>query len=529
MRLRRLSEIARQLLTAWKVACASRPSPDRQPVLFFNASTRLSGLSQNAAFSLLTSWAVRLSGTPVIHFVCQRGMSRCVLGTDETKPYKPMPCGMCIRQSQVNFFGAPIRWFTYRCEEALAASLQDLTLDQLLAYQHPVPKHWSLNTDSCPLGALVLPSLRWRLRRHHLHDDEPTRFLAREFILSAWNVAQEFFAVLEREKPQMVVLFNGLFFPEATAAWLARQLGVRVITHESGFQPFSAYFVDGEATAYSMMIPETELTPTQNALLDANLERRWQGDFTMAGVRFWKQMESELPASLKQKAARFKQVVVVFSNVIFDTSQIHANILFKDMFTWLDELISVIQEHPETFFIFRAHPDETRPGKTSRETIAEWYARHTTQLTNSILIQPDEPISSYELIRLAQFVLIYNSTIGLESILLGKPALAAGRSTAVEFDTVFYEKAPEAYWSRLKRWLTAGPDPVSADRIERTRRFLYYRTYRFSLPFGEFLEATSPVGYVCLKNFSPADLLRSPTIQAILGGLFEGKPFEVDA
>lgn len=498
------------------------------PIVFFNASTRLSGLSQNAAFSLLTSWAVRLSGTPVVHFVCKSGMSRCVLGTDENNPYQPMPCGMCIRQSRVNFFGAPKHWFTYHHDQSLAAALHNLNLDELLAYKHPVPEHWSLNTDKVPLGALILPSLRWRLRRHTLADDEPTRFLAREFMLSAWNVAREFYDLLEKKKPQAAVIFNGLFFPEATAAWLARRRGMRIITHESGFLPLSAYFVEGEVTAYPLVMSDAPLTPEQNARLDADLERRWRGDFTMAGVRFWKEMQQELPTALLKKAKQFRQTVAIFSNVIFDTSQIHVNFLFENMFAWLEALKEVIQSHPETLFLLRAHPDETRPGKASRETVAEWYAREASHLPNLLLIPPEEPISSYELIRLARFVLVYNSTIGMEAILLGKPALAAGRSTSTRFNTVFYEETPQAYWSRLKRWLTEGPESVTPDRVERTRRFLYYRTYRFSLPFGEFLETAEPTGYVRLKRFSPADLLRSPAIQAVLQGIFEGKPFEVD-
>lgn len=516
------------MFAARAVKRVSPPATAQAPVIFFNASTRLSGLSQNAAFSLLTAWAVRLSGRAVIHFVCKGGMRHCVLGTDENDPHKPMPCGMCIRQSRVNFLGAPKHWFTYHHDRSLAAALHNLNLDELLAYKHPVPEHWSLNTDKVPLGALILPSLRWRLRRHTLTDDEATRFLARAFILSAWNVAREFYALLEKEKPQVVVIFNGLFFPEAIAAWLARRRGVRVITHESGFQPFSGYFVEGEVTKYPLTLPDLPLTPEQNARLDADLERRWQGDFTMAGVRFWKEMRQELPATLLEKASRFQQTVAIFSNVIFDTSQIYANTLFENMFVWLDALSDVIKSHPETLFLLRAHPDETRPGKASRETVAGWYAQRAAHLPNLVLIPPEEPTSSYQLIRLARFVLTYNSTIGLEAILLGKPSLAAGRSTPTQFDTVFYEETPQAYWSRLKRWMTEGPDPVTPDRIERTRRFLYYRTYRFSLPFGEFLEATEPTGYVRLKDFSLADLRRSPTIQAVLQGIFEGKPFEVD-
>ncbi len=67
-----------------------------QPVVFFNASTRITGLSQNAAFTLLTSWALRLSGVPVHHFVCQSGMSHCVLGTNRENYHKAPPCQACI-------------------------------------------------------------------------------------------------------------------------------------------------------------------------------------------------------------------------------------------------------------------------------------------------------------------------------------------------------------------------------------------------------------------------------------------------
>ncbi|MBE3142306.1 MAG: hypothetical protein IMZ61_00040, partial [Planctomycetes bacterium] len=239
-------ELTRLVAVARQVSRAAHPAPDLRPVVFFNASTRLPGLSQNAAFSLLTSWAVRLTRTPVVHFVCQAGMSRCLLGTDETDLSRPMPCGMCIRQSRANHTGAETRWFTYQQDEKLSAALKDLSLDELLRYEHPLLDGFG----HIPLGVLVLPSLRWRLRLQSLTDDEPTRFLCREFVLSAWNVAREFNILMETVKPQAVVLFNGMHFPETTAFWLCQQRGVRAVTHESGFQPFSGYFVEGQATMF---------------------------------------------------------------------------------------------------------------------------------------------------------------------------------------------------------------------------------------------------------------------------------------
>ena len=74
----------------------------------------------------------------------------------------------------------------------------------------------------------------------------------------------------------------------------------------SGLQPASAFFTDGEATAYPIHIPdEFELNDEQNAKFDAYLARRFQGDFTMAGIKFWPDMKG-LDEAFLQKAAQFQ-------------------------------------------------------------------------------------------------------------------------------------------------------------------------------------------------------------------------------
>jgi hypothetical protein len=495
----------------------------RLPIVFFNSSTRLSGLSQNAAFSLLASWVVRLSGVRVVHFICWAGMSRCVLGTDQDAPEQPMPCKMCTRQSKVNTTAAEARIFTYQQDDELATVLQLLSLDELLRYEQPLPD----GTGFLPLGKLVLPSLRWRLRLQTMTDDPATRYICREFMLSAWNVAREFSFLLENVRPQAAVLFNGMHFPEATAAWLCRRRGVRVITHESGFQPLSGYFVEGDVTAYSITIPKVDLTLEQNARLDINLQKRLRGDFSMAGIQFWSEMRS-LPDELVQKAARFKQVVAVFTNVIFDTTQFHANVIFSDMFAWLDTLLEVVKAYPKTFFVVRAHPDEARPGKLSRESVAMWFEQKAAALPNAVFIPPQERISSYELVRLSKFVLTYNSQIGLESMLIGVPALGAARAPFVDYETVYFEHDRETYLRRLESFLTATRLEVPEEMVRHSRRFMYYRYYRFSLPFGEFIESTPPTGYVRLKKFSWRTLEKSPTARILIDGLLHGKRFEME-
>jgi hypothetical protein len=495
------------------------PSANMRPVVFFNASTRLTGMSLNASYQLLASWAVRLAGVPTIHLACQGGLSRCVLGTDRADPYQLPPCSECIVQSRAVYQHCDTRWFVYQRAPELEQALEGLGVEALMSFA------W----QDVPLGGLCLPALRWTLRLHSLVDDEPTRFLYRQYIFSAWNVAREFTKLLDTANPQAVVVFNGMFYPEAVARWTAQQRGVRVITHEVGLRPMTAYFTQGEATAYPIDIPDSfELSPEQNERLDAYLEQRLQGNFSMAGVRFWPEIHGLDPAFL-ERAAQFSQIVPVFTNVIFDTSQPHSNVVFQHMFAWLDQVLETAKAHPETLFVFRAHPDEARPGKASLESVAEWaQKRAIAALPNVLFVDSREYFSSYELIQRSKFVMVYNSTIGLEAALMGAAVLCAGRARFTQLPIVFFPQTPEEYRGKTEDFLAAGQIEVPPDFKRNARRFLYYQLYKTSLPFDSFLEEDGVwTGYVRIKDLAVKAFRaeHSPTLRVIVDGILDGQSF----
>ncbi len=509
---RRLSRLTRAVVDR------ARPNPTAQPVVVFRASTGLLRLSLNAAFSLLTGWALRLSGTPVIHFVCQTGMSRCVQGLNREDFSEPPPCQACMAQARRTYAGAPVRGFSYQEDPGLAKELRHLSLDELAQIEH----------DGLPLGEIVLPAARWILRRHHLADDEPTRFLFREFVLSAHRVAHEFSRLLDDTKPQAVVVFNGLFFPEAIARHVARQRGLRVITHEVGMLPFSAFFTEGQATAYPMDIPaDFEITVGQEGRLNRYLEQRFQGEFTMAGIRFWPEIQG-LDEDLLARADRFGQLVSVFTNVVFDTSQVHANIVFPHMFAWLDLVAELIRTHPDTLFVIRAHPDELRLNKESQESVADWVRRRgLEQLPNVVFIDADQYLSSYELIQRSKFVLVYNSSIGLEAALLGARVICGGTARYTPYPIAELPESPDDFRNRVEDLLNRPavmPDP---EAIRHARRFLYYQLFRASLPLDRYLEPHPRPGFVTLRDFSVHELqpARSPALHAIVDGITRRQPF----
>ncbi len=509
----------RRLIAFSGEIAASAPERTTAPVIFFDASTRLTGVSLNAAFAALSAWSLELKGVRVIHFVCQQGLAPCVMGTNRANLDQAPPCKSCIRQSEALFGQSERVIFEFDADALPLRLLQPLRLEQLMNFSY----------GKIPLGKLVLPAIRWILRKHHLQDDRQTRALFRKYIQSAYSLALQFETLISETQPQSVVVFNGMMYPEATARWVAREHGIRVISHEVGMQPFSAFFTEGDATAYDLNIPDAfQLNESQNELLDDYLSKRFKGDFRMAGVQFWPEMSQLSPEFLK-KAAGFKQMVPIFTNVIFDTSQPHANVVFDDMFVWLDSLLETVKNHPETLFVIRAHPDEARVGKASEESVAEWAeARGVRAIPNLHFIPSQEFVNSYDLIRMAKFVLIYNSTIGLEASILGAAVLSAGKARFTASDVAWLPADQTAYHAKLEDLLKADAVNVPDHFRSNARRFLYWQLYRSSLSFEDFLQADGVwAGYVSLKDFPRQALLpeNSNTLRTIHDGILRGGDF----
>ena len=310
---------------------------------------------------------------------------------------------------------------------------------------------------------------------------------------------------------------------------IARQHGIRVISHEVALQPLSAFFTDGEATAYPIHIPEgSKLDAEQDHRLDQVLEKRFQGEFSMAGIKFWGAMKP-FDEGFLEKASTFRQIIPIFTNVIFDTSQAHANSIYTDMFSWLEDVAVLIKENPQTLFVIRAHPDEIRPGKESRETVSAWVkSRGLDLLSNVVLIEPGDNFSSYQLIQKSKFVMVYNSTIGLEASILGAAVLCAGRARFTQVKSVFLPSSRDEHLRMARNFLKVEQIEVPTEFRDNARYFLYFQLFRTSLPFGEFLaDSDSWKGYVKLKDF-PLEALKaqnSLTMRVIQKGILEGCEF----
>jgi hypothetical protein len=152
---------------------------------------------------------------------------------------------------------------------------------------------------------------------------------------------------------------------------------------------------------------------------------------------------------------------------------------------------------------------------------------HVTQLPNVIYIDAEEYLSSYRLIQRSKFVLVYNSSIGLEAALMGSAVLAGGKARYTQIPTVFFPPSPQAFNEQVEEFLAAERIEVPPEFERNARRFLYFQLYKTSLSFAEYLEPHPMAGFVRLRGFDWKQLLlaQSTTMRLLLDGIVHGQPF----
>jgi hypothetical protein len=143
------------------------------------------------------------------------------------------------------------------------------------------------------------------------------------------------------------------------------------------------------------------------------------------------------------------------------------------------------------------------------------------------LIPPTQPISSYELIGRSAFCLVYNSTIGLESVILGKPVVVAGLPKYMGQGVGRMPTTREAYFALLEEWLKRPPEEASEEEQRLAKRYFHHLIFRNSLDFSGFVhEPFTGYGYA-LRPFEPEALRpeRSREVGIIRKGIVEGRGF----
>ncbi len=410
--------------------------------------------------------ALRRRGADVRFLTCGGGLEIC----DRANVYEApaMPCRSCRRYVDASLAAhghdaRPLRegWDTPTDDGWPELDL--LTLEQLDAVE----------VDGIPLGELVAIPVRWFLCAADVADDPLAALTTRAFLRSARRIMRGAARDLDRERPDVVVLLNGLFLFESVVWALCRDRGIDVVTYERAFVRETLVFSrEAPAGVYDFSAryarERRPLADAEAAQLDAYLEQRRVGgaddQFWTFADRTWNRGEGRL--------------VALFTNLTWDTAVLDRDLAFGDIRAWLDAAVEYFRDRPADRLVIRVHPSELHlPGKRTRDSLEDYLRRRFPTLPSNVTVVGAADLSSsYPLMDAADVGLVYTSTTGLELALRGTPVVVTGETHYRGHGFTVDVASPEEFHAALDKAL-ADPEAVETD-VAAAREYAHFFFFR---------------------------------------------------
>lgn len=216
-----------------------------------------------------------------------------------------------------------------------------------------------------------------------------------------------------------------------------------------------------------------------------------------------------------------KQVWMIATHLSWDASLAYDDSLFRDMMQWLIETFRVARENKNVIWLIRVHPGEKTRGivKGCMETICEVFGEIPDNIR---AISSDSDINTYGLLLFVNGCITIRGTLGMETAMLGKPAILAGACHYSSRGFTYDPNTKEQYLDLLRNVHNIGT--LSHEQTTLARRYAYDVFIRRQIPFFDILSNSG--NKFEMSDFS--ELIDSPIMDMICSRIFDSGQFALD-
>jgi hypothetical protein len=332
---------------------------------------------------------------------------------------------------------------------------------------------------------------QYTLQREDVTGNEPIYLLRRQRNL---NAARKAFAYFKKNRPDVVVVPNGMIQEYAAVYETARFLGIPAVTYEFGEHNQRTWL--GQDRLVIHHITDELWAARKDRKLDVE-QRKWLENF-LAGrqgltmgddfAHLWQKASPEGGAKVRAALGLDDRPVVLLpTNVLGDSATLGLTVFSKSMTEWLQRVIRFLADRPEVQVVVRIHPAETW---TVGPSVAKIIHDVLPELPSNIhLVGSKEKVNTYDLMEIADLALVYTTTAGLEMATRGIPVVVSGRAHYRKKGFTLDADTWDEYFSILDRALADLPGHrLTAEQIERAWNYAYCYFAEYPLPFPWHLE-----------------------------------------
>lgn len=352
---------------------------------------------------------------------------------------------------------------------------------------------------------VTLCDAQYTLQREDIDERAPIYKLRAERNEFAARIA---LAYLRRERPDVVVVPNGMIQEYGAVYETARYLGIDAVTYEFGEHNQRAWLGHNRLVIHHITDEiwaaqkERKLDSKQHRELEEFLAGR-QGMTT--GENFshlWQKTSREGGEKIRAALGLdHRPVVLLPTNVLGDSATLGLATFSKSMTEWLQRVVTFLAARPDIQLVVRIHPAETW---TVGPSVAEIIRQVIPELPSHIrLVGSQEKVNTYDLMEIADLALVYTTTAGLEMATRGIPVVISGKAHYRSKGFTLEADSWDDYFAKLNEALGKLPNfRLTPEQVELAWNYAYCFFIEYPLPFPWHLERINahlernPLAYV---------------------------------
>ena len=231
------------------------------------------------------------------------------------------------------------------------------------------------------------------------------------------------------------------FLSQTTAFMFLRELwsahsrrGTGAVSWGVGYRRGTFLFCHGDSYHYVMPTETMDEVSRNLHVFDENVIDEYLTS-RASGANDWIsfQQPSRKKAAQSPRPEHHKKgkVFGLFTNVIWDAQLHFKDVFFENMLDWLFSSIEHFLKHPEQRLVIRIHPAEMTGTVPSRQPVLKEIRSRFGELPGNIeVIEPDNDLTSYDVMQRIDYALVFGSKMAAEIAAAGTPVIICGDSWA---------------------------------------------------------------------------------------------------
>jgi len=299
--------------------------------------------------------------------------------------------------------------------------------------------------------------------------------------------AEIFMGLLQKERPDVVVVPNGLILEFGALFEVARFLGIPVVSYEFGEQRDRIWIAQDQPVMFQdtramwEQYQDQPFTQEERTRIGELFASRQNASLWQQFSRQWQEVPTEGIQAVKEKVGLDdRPVVLMAANVIGDSLTLGRQVYSANMTEWIQRTLEYFSDKPQFQFVLRIHPGERYTDGPSVEDIVR--KKFTSIPDHFFIISAQDPINTYDLVSVADLGLTYTTTVGMEMAMSGLPVIVSGNTHYRGKGFTLDPDSWESYFSLIDSVIEA-PERHRLDEAQHTLAWHYAYRFFFNYPF----------------------------------------------